>query len=220
MRKLNRNAVLEPSCLKKYKYGKDNWGLLSRNKEENTEVWNSLLSMQINNCAYCECSLSHHKHIEHFFQRNTNGYEHLTFSWDNIFGSCCNRNTCGKHKDEKFKGDLKKIIKPDIDNPDDYFIFLNTGTIQIRLGLSTSDQHKAQQTLLAFNLNNDSSLLNSRETAIKSYFKEAELIYSLIDENESNREEIQSLVEEKIEEVSSLPFRTALIHLFTYNKSY
>lgn len=219
MKKLDRNSVTEPSCLSKYKYGLDDWGVLSRNKEENQEIWNSLLALQSENCAYCEISLNHHKHIEHFFQRNTNGYEHLTFIWDNIFGSCCNPNTCGKYKDEKFKGDLIKIIKPDIDDPNDYFIFLKSGNIQIKEGLSEHDIARAQLTLTAFNLNNDSSLLNSRSVAIKTFIAEADEIYSLL-EDIDYKDYVEELIDKKIIEVSSLEFSTALIHLFQYNQNY
>ncbi|UIP95945.1 retron Ec78 anti-phage system effector HNH endonuclease PtuB [Acinetobacter johnsonii] len=219
MKKLDRSSVIEPSCLSKYKYGLHQWGILSRNKVENQEIWDSLLPLQSSNCAYCEASLHHHKHIEHFFQRNTNGYEHLTFIWDNIFGSCCNSNTCGKYKDEKFKGDLKKIIKPDIDNPNDYFIFLKNGNIQIKAGLSENDRSKAELTLSAFNLNSDSNLVNRRETALKSFFSEVNEIYSLL-EDMNYENYVKELIEEKKLEVSSLEFSTALIHLFQYNRSF
>lgn len=218
MKKLDRNSVPEPSCLKKYKYGQDDWSVLSRNKTENQEIWDSLLPLQSENCAYCESGLSHHRHIEHFFQRNTNGYEHLTFVWDNIFGSCCNPNSCGKYKDDKFKGDLTKIIKPDLDDPNDYFIFLRNGNIQIKEGLNESEKIKAELTLSAFNLNGDSKLVNSRSAAIKPYIKEADEIYSLIESDESALEIIKVLIDEKIQEISSQPFSTALIHLFQYNQ--
>lgn len=219
MKKLDRSSVIEPACLSKYKYGFHDWGVLSKNKEENQEIWNSLFPLQSGNCAYCESSLNHHKHIEHFFQRNTNGYEHLTFIWYNIFGSCCNPNTCGKYKDDKFKGDLTKIIKPDIDDPSDYFIFLRNGYIQIKAGLTEDQKIKAELTLSAFNLNGDSRLVNSRSVAIKSFIPEADAIYSLL-EDINNQEYVKELINEQIQEVSPLEFGTALTHLLKYNQSY
>lgn len=219
MKKLDRSLVVEPACLSKYKYGFHDWSVLSKNKEENQEVWDSLFPLQSGNCAYCESSLSHHKHIEHFFQRNTNGYEYLTFVWHNIFGSCCNPNTCGKYKDDKFKGDLTKIIKPDIDDPNDYFIFLRNGYIQIKAGLTEDQKVKAELTLSAFNLNGDSRLVNSRSVAIKSFIPEADAIYSLL-EDINNQEYVKELINEQIQQVSPLEFSTALTHLLRYNQSY
>ncbi|WP_212791808.1 hypothetical protein, partial [Acinetobacter baumannii] len=92
------------------------------------------------------------------------------------------------------------------------------GNIQIKEGLNENEKIKAKLTLSAFNLNGDSKLVNSRSAAIKPYIKEADEIYSLIESDENALEIIKVLIDEKIQEISSQPFSTALIHLFQYNQ--
>ena len=221
MKKLERTEFSAPNCLSKYKYGKDVWSKLSTNRKDNKEIWDSLLPLQKNLCAYCKCILSK-KHIEHFFQRNTPGYEHLTFVWENLFGSCCHEKRCGNNKDKKFKGSLENIIKPDIDDPHEYFIFLVTGVIVIKEHLTIKQREKAEQTLLAFNLNGDTSLVNSRRGAILAYKELAVEIYSILGDEVSDEDYLyfKELIYEQIDLIKNEEYTSALTHLFQYNKNY
>ena len=221
MKKLDRIQFPVPNCLSKYKYGMDAWGKLSKNTDDYNEIWDSLLPLQKNLCAYCECILNT-KHVEHFFQRNTPGYEHLTFIWENLFGSCCHKERCGKYKDNKFKGSLEEIIKPDIDDPHEYFIFISTGMIVIKEDLNNTKKEKAEQTLLAFNLNRDITLIGSRRRAILSYKPIADEIYKCFESELSNEDFIyfNELINEQIDTIKDQEYSSALKHLFQYNRDY
>ena len=103
MHKLNRPEA--PDCLSKFKIG-DDWGKVSW--QDKDEIWINLKEMQGARCAYCETTIILERpyrkdsaHIEHLRQKNKDVYPEGTFAWSNLFGSCNNEDSCGKHKDNQ-----------------------------------------------------------------------------------------------------------------------
>lgn len=169
MHLLHRPAA--PSCLSNYQHGRDNWKSVT--SEDKQGIRGALEVMQGRRCAYCECAIATDKdrrtnqHIEHFIQKGR--VTALTFSWSNLFWSCCAINSCGKFKDEKAATyNDGEIIKPDVDNPEDFFHFHEEGTITIK---STAPcAVKAKETLRVFNLDEEHGRLRSmRRSACAGY---------------------------------------------------
>ncbi|WP_163371957.1 retron Ec78 anti-phage system effector HNH endonuclease PtuB [Endozoicomonas acroporae] len=211
MHKLDRPQ--SPGCLSQYHYGRNQWRDLSN--DDRQAIWSSLETMQGERCAYCECDLQQHgRHIEHFRQRSGHNYPQGTFQWANLFGSCNREESCGKHKDRYRGYNYQDLIKPDIDNPDDYLIFVPDGTIQIRQGLTAQQYQKASETLRVFNLNADNGPLRwMRNQAAAGYLKLAEELLELATELE--QDEWLPLYHTELEQIKGLPFETAIRHALT-----
>lgn len=141
MHKLERPEA--PGCLARYQDGPKDWKRVSA--AEKQDIWVKLEAMQGLRCAYCEEQLyPKRRHIEHFRQRSD--YPQGTFQWDNLFGSCDKADSCGKHKDRQSYS-YGDILKPDIDNQDDYLRFLSDGRIVPRKNLPADRLHRAEETL-------------------------------------------------------------------------
>ncbi len=207
MHKLQRGTA--PACLSSYKHGRDNWGAVTR--EHKAEIWRELESMQGQRCAYCEAAISAvSRHIEHFMQKGRD--PRVTFQWDNLFGSCCREKSCGNHKDP-LAGTYNPadLLKPDVDDPDHYFIFVADGTIQLRADLSSADRQRASETLRIFNLDAEHGALRSmRQKAVAGYVQTAETLWSLYEE--IPEDEWQQLLNEELAAVAHLPFVTTIRH--------
>ncbi|WP_339718785.1 retron Ec78 anti-phage system effector HNH endonuclease PtuB [Marinomonas primoryensis] len=221
MRKLNRPPKA-PRCLAKCDYKKHKWG--QRFPRYKKDIWEQLDVMHDGFCAYCEALLvEDNKHIEHFFRKGempdgTAPYKHLTFDWNNLFGSCGkdNSDTCGHYKDrEGPKGpkgpgayDPRDLIKPDIEDPRDFLTFQNTGIVEPKIGLSDENLKRATETIRVLRL--DFPALNGvRETQIKIFKKNLDnlalLSSELDDENLFNeRENIKR-------EAAQSEFQTAIL---------
>ncbi|WP_300675397.1 retron system putative HNH endonuclease [Desulfoluna sp.] len=116
MHKLKRPSP--PNCLSKYRHGRDNWSLVTI--EDKKGIWVQLHAMQGNLCAYCESPLltqngQRDAHIEHFRQKGKD--PRVTFEWDNLFGSCNRKISCGRHKDAHPAYDPALPIKMDEEDP-------------------------------------------------------------------------------------------------------
>lgn len=207
MRQLQRGVA--PSCLARYRHGRDNWSALSG--ADRAEIWQALEAMQSQCCAYCEAAIAaDNRHIEHFVQKGRD--PRVTFQWDNLFGSCNREDSCGKYKDHCAgaynPGDL---LKPDVDDPDHYFVFVADGTIQIRAGLNDADRQRASETLRIFNLDAEhGALRRMRHAAAIGYVQTAEELWSLSDE--FPEEEWQQLLDDELNATAHLPFVTAIRH--------
>ena len=216
MKSLKRPAN-PPKCLSNYKHGADNWD--SVKPIDKQEIWGKLDTMQGGFCAYCECRLKKNsKHIEHFKYKGH--YPKSTFEWQNLFGSCGNSSHCGHYKDRP-KGDYyspSDLIKPDKDCPSDYLLFLVTGEVSVRSELGSMKQHKANETIRVFNLNNDPSLVNSRRNALRDISNEIEQLYIM--QGEFEIEEWQELLEDELALLANREYQTALEHAWKYNKDY
>ncbi|HEN7340875.1 MULTISPECIES: retron Ec78 anti-phage system effector HNH endonuclease PtuB [Serratia] len=182
MRKLNR-PQLAPACLARYNYEIDKWSKKSPKSKDRIIIWRALENMQGKYCCYCESIAEKgNGHIEHFYHKGAKKggdalYQHLTFDWGNLFASCgfTSGDTCGHYKDRLGKngpGDYEpnEIIKPDRDDPNDYFDFLQTGSIKIKESISDENAIKARETLRVLNLTHGS--LNSARKKQIDIFKQ------------------------------------------------
>lgn len=167
--------------------------------------------MQGQRCAYCEAAISPgYRHVEHFEQRHRRAA--LTFAWSNLFGSCNRGESCGKHKDHRAGAyNPAHLVKPDVDDPDHFFVFVADGTIQVRDGLSASDERRAKETLRIFNLDAEGGALrHMRRAAAFGYQQTAEEIWMMADE--FTEAELRQLIETELNITCHLPFATAIRH--------
>lgn len=206
MHQLQRNAV-PPTCLAKYRHGVNQWRELTASDKE--EIWRELNTMQGERCAYCEGTLSKEKHIEHFRQRSR--CPQLTFTWDNLFGSCNRSDSCGKHKDE-CQYLAVDLIKADIEDPERFLVFEVTGTVQTRANLSAVDRRKAEETIRILNLN-AAALRQIRRVLLMQYTKTADTFAALAIEH--GEAAVKRLLEEELDSTSLLPHATAIKHVLT-----
>jgi len=206
MHKLNRSQVI-PSCLSKYLHGRDNWEKVT--SADRSEIWQHLAQMQGNFCAYCERELKQdYKHIEHFRQKASHIYPQGTFQWGNLFGSCNTQNSCGKYKDKNASPyNYSDLIKPDIEDPEHFFLFVSGGTISIRTGLTDLDYHRAQETLRIFNLD---SLRQARKSATTGYRQTQEYLNEVL--SDFGEKEYKLELQKELDATKNLPFATAIKH--------
>ncbi|KMW73209.1 hypothetical protein TI10_08875 [Photorhabdus luminescens subsp. luminescens] len=207
----------KPHVLNQFKAGQNTWMEIDQ-----TEIWPHLEEMQGAFCAYCECRLNR-KHIEHFRPRGK--FSALTFDWENLFGSCGDSSKsggwerCGIYKDHGAGAyDVNQLIKPDVENPDDFLLFLTTGRVIPASGLQGQALKKAEETIRVFNLNGDAKLFGRRRTALQNVIKEVEYFYLTFEELEE--EEWTLLLHEQLEELKTEEFSTALRHAWLYNKQF
>lgn len=220
MHKLTRGK--SPDVLEDFDPEKHDWDTHFKSKHKR-KVWDELIEMQGYYCAYCECSLDmsdpEETHIEHFRQKGRTEYHHLTFEWTNLFGSCCHRERCGCHKD-KSGISSEDIIKMDEEDPEKYFLFISTGAIHVRDGLSVVEKTRAELTLRAFNLNpRRGGVKNDRERVIKThYYLFKEMIDMVNDvKEESDMDFLIEIRDAYIEKIVNRPFITAIKHVLVSN---
>lgn len=211
MRNLQRGPA--PHCLSRFLHGRDTWGDLL--EVDRAELWNALVIMQGDRCAYCECeTFTNERHIEHFRQRSRNTAG--TFEWGNLFGSCNNQESCGKHKDSCGVYDPACLIKADVENPDDFFIFVRDGTIATRKGLNDAAQLRAESTLRIFNLDSKNGRLREmRRAAVLGHWHTVEEIAEFAAGDPDNECGWREFLEEETQNALSLPFSAAIRHALT-----
>lgn len=206
MHKLQRGAA--PACLDRYQHGRDNWGDLSG--KDKAEIWQKLEAMQGKRCAYCEIAIIEgHRHIEHFIQKGRD--PRVTFQWSNIFGSCNRNESCGRHKDSCGTYNAADLLKTDVDDSDDFLVFVSDGTIVPRVGLDAAQRRRAKETLRVFNLDaQNGALRQMRRSAVAGYIQTAEELWSL--RHEFPEDEWQQLLDKELTDTAYLPFVTAIHH--------
>ena len=205
MHQLNRG--LTPTCLNNYQHGKNKWRDVEQ--ADKTEIWQHLNQMQQQRCAYCERPIKNENrdhHIEHFRQRSR--YPEGTFAWSNLFGSCNFKTSCGKHKDSVPIYPPEELIKPDVEDPEYFLLFLPNGNVTPRGGLTCQEANRANSTIRIFNLNRE--LRQIRKTRAKPYLQNVEVIADLA--IECNTDDWQQLLEQEIAATEHLPFATAIKH--------
>ena len=220
MRKLYRDSVEPPACLSRFRPGTDPWEKLSKSQAR-AEVLAHLEKLQGRRCAYCEGPLDKlGEHVEHFRPRGYHRFVHLTFEWRNLFWSCDQLDSCGRHKDaDKVRRtyDLDAIfdviLDPSRDDPDDYFHFLPDGTIQVRESLSEKQKSRAFETLRIFNLDADFGRLRSmRQRAVEAYRAAS---FGIEEELKAlSREDREAFIREEVSSTAGDPFSTTIRHLF------
>jgi uncharacterized protein (TIGR02646 family) len=212
MHKLDRNSVPVPVCLAapvvtRYDH--------LHGPERNT-IRAALFAIQGERCAYCERRTGTGRdegHIEHF--RDQAGHTHLQLHWPNLFWSCKDESTCGKHKDKCnrpagtgaqaiFNAD--EIIDPCVDDPDVYLLFVYDGTVRHRDGLSQQDARRATETIRVFQLADSALLRKSREDAVKPYIG---ILNSL---RLYAPDKLQTYAASELTNTAFAPFSTAIRH--------
>lgn len=216
MHKLNRDPVA-PACLANYQYGRDRWGGGTPNPDEYDTIWEKLNQMQKHRCAYCEAAIDeNNRHVEHFAARAS--YPQGTFLWRNLFGCCKRETSCGICKDSRQTAqyDWKELIKPDEDDPDDYFVFVKNGTITLRLGLAPAAERKARETLRVFNLDAEfGELRKMRRKQAMGYIASLEAIFADLADSPELLPLAQDEFHAMLAETAHLPFATAIRHALT-----
>jgi uncharacterized protein (TIGR02646 family) len=213
MHLLNRDPI-SPSCLNGRSHPPNSWKAVYNEDAYKDEIWQKIESMQGKRCAYCENSFSGlQRHIDHFRPRSR--FPQDTFNWFNLFGSCSAQNSCGNHKDAgtnlqpNYNPD--DLIKPDVDDPAEYLMFSSDGSVTPKAGLLPVQIQKAQLTIDVFGLNG--SLRQVRETVLIGYKETAE--YFLVElRSQMPAEDWQSLYQDKLREIETQPFCTAIKQLF------
>jgi len=207
MHKLERPEA--PECLDAFRRGEPDWSRIQSAEKE--AIWQKLDAMQAGRCAYCEDLIQPgRRHIEHFWRRAH--YPRSTFQWENLFGSCEKSGSCGKHKD-RTAHDPDDLIKPDVDEPDDYLRFLSDGRIVPRSDLTTEQLQRAEETLRVFNLDHEhGALRRMRYVAVRGYLGIAD---DLAEWYELGEELFMQCLREELEAIRGKPFETAIRHLLT-----
>ena len=126
-----------PAALGQYNHSTHEWSRTSPNSTARDQILASFQGMQNGFCCYCESIAEKgNGHIEHFLHKGrkpdgSRPYKHLMFNWDNLVGSCGfhSGNSCGHYKDRQGSSgpgpyEPQDLIKPDRDNPSNFFKFL------------------------------------------------------------------------------------------------
>ena len=145
-----------------------NWKAFD-NSHEHRLVGDVLYERQHHYCAYCETLLMRKTDgfIEHLARRSD--FPQRTFDWSNIFFCCKHNDSCGNYKDnQKIQFNVRDIIDPSLEHPQDFFIFDRVGHISPRTDLTADDEKRAKETIRVLNLNNSKRLLSLRQKAAKA----------------------------------------------------
>lgn len=211
MRKLDRCAVGTPACIAAPPTGL-RYGQLKMHEKQ--QIRSALLQMQGQRCAYCERRTGTERdegHIEHF--RDQAGHEHLDIIWSNMFWSCLDEKSCGKHKDKCDRPDGPQktfdpavVLDPCLDDPSDYIYFVDDGNVRHREGLNGQPLARAQETLRVFALDNHAFLRTSRADAVQQYRRTVEYLLDV------SPDLIAGYVEQCLAEIDGAPFETAIRH--------
>ncbi len=128
MRKLSRPAELQELTNARRTYvsipsADEAWEKFGKNGDR-TKVREQLENVQNDLCAYCENSLEHHAHIDHFKPKSLD--RNVTFEWQNLVVSCTNNDSCGNKKANNFQ---IYWINPYLKDTSEMFKFYSDGQI-------------------------------------------------------------------------------------------
>jgi uncharacterized protein (TIGR02646 family) len=209
MHAFDRNAVAVPPCLVAPLTGRCYDDLRGDEKEE---IRARLLDLQKHRCAYCERRTGEERddgHIEHF--RNQAGCPALSLAWANMFWSCNDEKTCGKHKDKcgrqsgpRSAFDPNDLIDPCEEDPNNFLLFVVDGTVRPRDGLDEVKEQRARETLRVFQLANSAYLRRSREDAVKPYVGAVDSLLS------AGPQLLVQYVQSEIAKIDSAPFAATI----------
>lgn len=213
MRKLDRASVPVPECLQNIPEG---WVFDDLRGAEKDQIRACLRLLQKSCCSYCERRTGENPkdgHIEHF--RKQADHPNLTLAWDNLFWSCNDENTCGKHKDSCTRQsgahasfDVNDLIDPSNIDPDNFFIFVSDGSVAIKDEIAEAQKRIANETLRVFNLAGSAYLRKAREDAVNPYKDTIDWLLK------SAPHLLVDYIESEKEKVGSAPFSTAIKHFF------
>jgi uncharacterized protein (TIGR02646 family) len=209
MHHLDRSTIPIPRCLAAPTEGRTYAVLTNAEREE---IRKSLLELQGHRCAYCERRTAADRddgHIEHFLCQAE--HKNLSLSWSNIYWSCKDEKTCGKHKDKCTKQsgrlakfDHRELLDPGADDPSQYLLFVVDGTVRPREELDPASRRRAEETLRVFRLAESAYLQRARQDAVKPYLS---TIKSLMEEG---REMVTRYIQSQMAYVDDSPFSTAI----------
>lgn len=209
MHHLDRTTVPIPACLATQNNARRYGELCAAEKEE---IRVRLLELQKHRCAYCERRTAADRddgHIEHF--RNQAEHKDLSLTWSNLYWSCQDEKTCGKHKDKCIKqsGRLAtfehaELVDPGADDPNQFFLFVVDGTVRPREALGPENLRRAEETLRVFRLADSAYLQRARQDAVKPYLGAIESLM------EAGRETISRYVQSQMAYVEDSPFSTPI----------
>jgi len=209
MHRLHRDPV-PPAGLGHYRHGLHAWSNTCPTQPERAGIWDKLLVMQGDRCAYCEGPLDEtNRHIEHFRQRDR--YPQGTFDWQNLFGSCNRPGACGDHKDKSGAYPHQDLIKPDVEDPESFLVFTPHGAIRPRANLPPHDQYRANETIRILGL--DGALNQIRRAEVAGYIQTTETFAEMAEI--FSEDEWLPLLQEEIQNTAHLPFATAIRHVLT-----
>jgi uncharacterized protein (TIGR02646 family) len=211
MHKLARTLSPAPVCLAAYDYRHQPWTDLDPGHKQ--QIRFGLEQLQDVRCAYCEGPVYSDGHIEHFRRKNQGRFPHLMFDWDNLFLSCGAHDHCGHYKDRPAADpyDPNDLVKPDDNDPDDYFYFHSWGDVRPRPNLSQNYLNRALETIRVFNLN-CGVLAADRRRAIRTYRESHPAILDdLMAFEESDRQEF---IAAEIQATRCDPHWTVIRHYF------
>ncbi len=209
MHYLDRSQVAAPTCLSRYQHGRDAWEALARTKADYGQVTDALDALQGGRCAYCEGLLGH-AHVDHFEQRSEN--VRRTFDWGNLFRSCLRDDSCGRYKDRQTYA-CTDLIKPDVDDPEDFFRFQSDGSIATTESLSARDAHRARTTLRVLSLDAvHGPLRQSRQAHVQGYVQTG---LEILDLAQQLGADARVLIEAEVAQTRHLPYATAIKHVLT-----
>lgn len=173
MHKLDRQSVPKPAILEVRAAAGDGYDGMPKE-----EVRSALIAMQHGRCAYCERRTGSDRndgHIEHFMRKVDALDRQL--NWDNLYWSCNDPRTCGRHKDackERGGRDPRRcftyedLIAPCVDDPETFLVFVEDGSVMPRPDLSAGDRRRAEETIRVFNL---AHLRYARESALGGHVR-------------------------------------------------
>jgi uncharacterized protein (TIGR02646 family) len=216
MRRIDRGAVVAPAALANYHHATCSWdGEAGKTKfggNDKKALRAALESMQDDCCAYCECATYGGGHIEHFRRKNQAHFPELTFAWENLFLSCDEEEHCGHYKDRGGSPyDPRELVKPDEDEPDDYFYFHSSGEVRVRSGIDASQVRRATETIRVFHLDSG-TLQAARRRAVQAYERrDPGMLEALCDFEEALR---VSFIQQEVQATARDPHGSVIRHLF------
>lgn len=220
MHLLDRNSIPIPDCLSPVDPPRRYRDLRGDDK---SSIRRALLAIQRNRCAYCERRTGEgcdDGHIEHF--RKQAEHTQLETDWSNLFWSCLDERTCGKHKDkcdrvngmERYRSfNPDHIIDPCQDDPDRFMNFISDGTICPRGDLSEAEQIRYNETVRVFQLADSAYLRKSREDAVSPYLGALDAL------RRAGPEIFRSYIIGELALLESTAFATPIRHFLTSNLS-
>lgn len=222
MHKLNRGNTEAPQCLSDYDHNTQTWDDFGGECKKRLRA--ALVQMQGIpgvttedaseygvRCAYCEDAIHHAGHIEHFRRKNKKHFPELTFEWNNLFLACGSNDHCGHYKDRRGADAYNpdNLIKPDIEDPEDYLYFHSSGEVRPRVGIDANKELKANETIRVFGLK-DQTLTSSRARALKTY--KEKLLDDLDEIANWEPELIAEYIQQEIENTQWQAFSTTIKH--------
>ena len=131
----------------------------------------------------------------------------------NLFLSCDSHKHCGHYKDGPSTGcyNPADLVKPDIDDPDQFFYFHSSGEARPRSGINTDQSIRAKETIRVFNLN--CSVLKAARRRILSRYekKEPDILETLMEFGEEDRKQF---IDDEIKATQTEPYWTVIKHFF------